>query len=125
MTAPELAHFEALAGKFRKALAVGKDTHSLEDVQARIESGHAVYWPGPTSAIVTEIIDYPQHRQLNFWLAVGNVAELRTMYPAICEWGRTQGCVRATLNGRAGWARSLFAQGHGWEEQMRVFTREL
>lgn len=69
MTEAELAHFEAMSAGLRKALAVGKDTHSLEDVRARIEDGQAVYWPGPTSVIITEVIDYPQHRQLNFWLA--------------------------------------------------------
>ena len=95
------------------ALAHAGDTHSVADVHAMIAAGHAQLWPGPASVIVTEIITHPRQRLLNFFLAAGVRRELEAMTPIVLDWGRAQGCTRATLVGRKGWQRTFLARD-GW-----------
>jgi len=107
------------------ALDFSGGTHSFEDVCRGVSEGQLVYWSGPNSAVVTEIIEYPQKRTLHFFLAAGNMAELEAMYPTIIEWGRMQGCTAASLAGRKGWERSFLARQEGWERKLVVMMKEL
>jgi hypothetical protein len=107
------------------ALAHAGGTHTFEDIQAAVEAGSLQYWPGPRSAIVTEIIQYPRARALNFFLAGGELAELEAMYPLIEEWGRSQGCTVAVMSGRKGWERSFLTRKEGWEPKLVVFEKTL
>jgi hypothetical protein len=75
--------------------------------------------------VITEVIPYPRQRDLHFFLAGGDMQELRTMYPKIIEWARGQGCSRATLAGRAGWLRSFLTREEGWEPRWTVLAKEL
>lgn len=106
------------------ALSYAGGTHTFEDVRAGIHEGRLQFWPGPNSAIITEIIEYPQKRTLHFFLAGGNLAELEVMVPGIIEWGRTQGCSAASLTGRKGWERS-FLKREGWATKLVVMTKDL
>lgn len=108
----------------QKALDLAGNTHTLEDVGAMIEAGRLQWWPGVTSAIITEIIEYPQQKALHFFLAGGNLAELEVMYPAVEEWGRQQGCTAASTSGRPGWERT-FLKREGWKARTVVMTKEL
>lgn len=100
-------------------------THTLDDLWQMICLGHLQFWPGRASAVVTELITYPQVKDLHFFLAGGKLEELREMYPSIIEWGRAQGCARATLAGRAGWMRSFLTKEEGWEPAWTVLAKEL
>lgn len=115
---------EAARPFLQKALDLAGNTHTLEDVQQGIDAGHLVFWPGVNSAIITEIIEYPQKRTLHFFLAGGNLAELEAMYPAIQEWGREQGCTAASTVGRPGWERT-FLKREGWTPRAVFMTKEL
>lgn len=107
------------------ALAYAGHSHTFDDVAEMIESGRAQLWPGPHSAIVTEIIEYPQHRAVNFWLAGGNLAELEVMTPVILAWARDEkGCKRAGFTGRKGWERTFLARD-GWQPKLVVFEKSL
>lgn len=108
----------------QKALDLAGNTHTLEDVQQGIEAGRLQYWPGVNSAIITEIIEYPQKRTLHFFLAGGNLAEIEAMYPAVEAWGRDQGCTVASTSGRPGWERT-FLKREGWKPRTVVMTKEL
>ena len=115
---------EAARPFLQKALDLAGNTHTLEDVQQGIDAGHLVFWPGVNSAIITEIIEYPQKRTLHFFLAGGNLAELEAMYPTIQEWGREQGCTAASTVGRPGWERT-FLKREGWTPRAVFMTKEL
>ncbi len=103
---PYRAHLEA-------ALAYAAHSHTFEDVVALVASGAAQAWPGPASIIVTEIVEYPRYRVLHFFLGAGSLQELRAMVPLILQWGNAQGCARARVVGRRGWAR-VFARDPAW-----------
>lgn len=70
------------------------------------EGGDAHFWDGPNSCIVTEIIESPRKRFLNFFLAAGSMRELEAMTPLILEWGKDNGCTHALMTGRPGWSRT-------------------
>jgi hypothetical protein len=95
------------------ALQYTGGTHTFDDVCVAVEAGRLQFWPGPRSVIITEILEDPQCRTLNFFLAGGSLVELEAMAPGILEWGKAQGCTRAVMLGRKGWERSFLTRT-GW-----------
>lgn len=90
------------------ALAHANGTHDLADVKAAIDRGEATFWNGHRSAMVTEIHAYPKFTTFNFWLAGGDLDELRDVLRPLAEqFYAAQGCRYATITGRPGWARAL------------------
>jgi hypothetical protein len=88
-------------------------THALSDVEASVKSGEAQFWPGRASALVAAIESDPLERRLLIWLAGGDRTELEVeLLPRAEAWGRTAGCRRALVIGRAGWERALKAKGY-------------
>lgn len=106
------------------ALGYARGSHTFEDVVAAVARGEMQFWPGAASAIVTEIVRYPQHTTLNFFLAGGNLAELEAMTPPILAWAKAKGCATAVLSGRKGWERTFLTRD-GWAPVLTVFEREL
>lgn len=99
--------------------------HTWEDVQNGIVDGIFQLWPGVRSAVVTQIIDLPQKRELRFFLAGGNMEEIKELYHVILAWGREHGCDFATLVGRKGWERTFLTRNEGWTPRWVVFVKEL
>lgn len=106
------------------ALSYAGETHRYEDVAAMIDAGSAQFWPGPSSVIVTEIVEYPRKIVLNIFLAGGNLTELQAMLPLVLDWAREKGCTSAVFTGRRGWART-FIKSQGWTEELVMFAKDL
>lgn len=103
------------------ALVHAHGTHTLDDVKAAILRGEADFWAGRNAAMVTELINHPQLKSFNFWLAGGDLAELRDeLRPRAEAFGREHGAKFATIIGRQGWARAL-----GYEPLFHVCSKEL
>lgn len=86
---------------------------------AKLRAGHAQLWLGEESAMVTEVHDDSEGRSVHVWLAGGDLAEIVSLTPGIAAWGRMMGCVEATIEGRAGWARVLKPYGFAGETILR------
>lgn len=107
------------------ALSYADATHCYEDVAEMVAAGHAQFWPGPASCIVTELVSFPRKRVLNVFLAGGTLPELEAMIPIVLDWAKDQGCVAASFTGRRGWART-FVERMGWHPSpMVTFTKPL
>ena len=106
------------------ALKYSSGTHEFTDIAAGILSSRYQLWSGETSAVVTEIIVYPRLRDLHYFLAGGDLDELKKMRPHIEEWGVKQGCSRVTLAGRPGWAKT-FLKDEGYEPAWFILKKEL
>ena len=74
--------------------------------------------------MITEVVRYPRKTALNFWLAGGDLQELKTMLAPIEQWAREQGCERITLAGRRGWERTFMREA-GYTPQWSVMAKEL
>lgn len=120
--------FQPYSGYIEKALKYAGGSHTVEDVFHLIATGHAQFWPGERSVIITEVIQQPQKRILNFFLAGGEahadaLEEISRMEPVICAWGQSQGCSSATFCGRPGWQRTFVARA-GWSKSDMVILEK-
>lgn len=106
------------------ALEYSGGTHSFDDIAAGVLAKKFQLWPNHNSAVVTEIVVYPKTKNLHFFLAGGNLDELKMMRPYIEQWGKSIGCTRVTLAGRKGWERT-FLKDEGYTPQWFVLSKEL
>lgn len=88
-------------------------THTIEDVEALVESGLAQLWLGERSAAVTEIIEQPRSKDFSLWLCGGDLEEIcEEMLPKAEEWAKAEGCTRFLTSGRPGWDRVMKKYGY-------------
>lgn len=106
------------------ALEYSGGTHTFNDIAAGVLSGKFQLWPNHNSAVVTEVVVYPQLKDLHYFLAGGNLDELKAMRPVIDGWGKSIGCTRVTLAGRKGWERT-FLKDEGYEPKWFILSKEL
>ncbi len=117
LLAPHRAWIEA-------ALPYCYGTHTMEDVERQIAEGRLQFWPGERCAVITEIVDYPRLRALNFFLVGGDLNELiEKIEPAIVAWAKALGCTRVAQTGRKGWGRVLAPLGY--RTTLSVMIRDL
>jgi hypothetical protein len=105
------------------ALQYSGGTHTFDDVADMIATGRLQLWPAMHGCLVTEIVDYPQKRVFNVFLAGGTLAQLFDMDPDVVTWARAMGCTAATLHGRRGWTRALTELG--WRETLTTMEKDL
>lgn len=107
MSHPLLPHWLRLRELLLPALAREGDLFSLDDVWQAVQNGQAQFWPGYSSALVTEIKVYPATKVLHVWLAAGELEEIISMLPNIKHFGRINHCSKITMMGRPGWSKVL------------------
>lgn len=122
---PDLSRYRRY---IESALAYGGGTHTYDDVVEMIAAGQAMLWTGPASVAITEIIQHPQRRVLNIWLAGGEapgvLPEMEKILPIILDWARKQGCTQAIFLGRKGWEKTFLART-GWDFPLVMATKDL
>ena len=106
------------------ALEYAGGTHNFNDIAAAVLSDRFQIWPSNNAVVVTEIVVYPQLKDLHFFLAGGNLDELKAMRPIIEAWGKEVGCTRVSLAGRKGWERT-FLKDEGYRPNWFVLSKEL
>ena len=116
-----LDEYERLAHHIDNALAYAGDTHTSAQVLDAILNGKAQFFSMENSAIVTEIVDYPQKSTCRIWLAGGDMDELIEAEKQICQWAKEQGCSGMEIIGRKGWERQL----KDYSPASIVLTKEL
>lgn len=116
------AHWARCSPWISDALDLAHGTHTMDDVKAMILDGPATFWPGRSAAMVTEVCEFPQMRTLHFWLAGGDLVELRDELKPMAEsWAKERGISRATISGRRGWVKAL----PGYREIATLCAKEL
>ena len=106
------------------ALEYSGGTHGIEDIAEGLKKGRFQLWPADDSVVVTEIIVYPRLKNLHFFLAGGDLDELRLMRPLIESWGRDMGCTRVSLAGREGWSKT-FLRDECYRPKWFVLSKDL
>ena len=115
---------ERLRHHVEAALEYSGGTHGIEDIAEGLKKGRFQLWPADDSVVVTEIIVYPRLKNLHFFLAGGDLDELRLMRPLIESWGRDMGCTRVSLAGREGWSKT-FLRDEGYRPKWFVLSKDL
>ena len=89
------------------ALEYCDGTHSLEDVAMALDKDEMQFWPGVNTALVTEIVNYPQKKIIHVFLAAGDMDEVIRILPYIEKHGKSEGCVQLAMTGRKGWEKVM------------------
>jgi hypothetical protein len=121
---PWMIVFAKVEPQIERALKYSGGTHTSEDIFIGIANGDLQFWAKNGSAIVTEIIDHPQMRVLNVFLAAGKMEDLESVSSEVEEYARQAKCSRITLLGRQGWTRS-FLKDMGFTPQWQVLAKDL
>lgn len=101
------AEFDRCAPFIAPALEYTQSCYELEDVKNAVLSGHMQLWPGERSAMITEIVNYPNRKGLIVAFAGGEFDELDRMKATVRKFAVENGCDFWATNGRPGWARKL------------------
>ena len=116
------AEWRRLRHHILAALEHAGGTHSEDDVLDLLRADQAQFWPADNSAMVTEIVGYPNGNHCRIWLAGGEYDELRALErDMVIPWASSMGCRRIELVGRKGWARRL----NDYQEVARVLAKEI
>ena len=106
----------------RAALEHAGDTHTEHDILDLLRNDQAQFWPAENSAMITEIVGYPNGSHCRIWLAGGEYDELRGLErDRVIPWARQRGCRRIELVGRKGWARRM----KDYHEVATVLAKEI
>lgn len=97
------------------------NTHSPEHVFSMLQAGVAKLYVGESAAVVTQDLTMPNGVQLHFWLAAGDLEELRRMETKITDAARKRGIKRVSLIGRSGWLKAL----PGYQDAGRILVKEI
>lgn len=96
-----------LSPAIMEAVDYADGTHDEADLLNGIRQGDFHLWVGERSAVLTEFVEYPRLRALRFFLAGGDLGELREMEAVIASKARGWGVKRLEIGGRPGWKRAL------------------
>jgi hypothetical protein len=116
--------FERLIPHLEAALSYNDSGHTLDDVKDGLISGEYQLWPGRDSVIVTEYTETPHEKILNYFLAGGNLDELKSMVPAVEAYAKLRGASKVVLYGRKGWQRT-FLKDMNYDPKWVVMVKEL
>lgn len=112
--------------RFERALALGGNTHTVEDVVEKVRDGRAQYWQHGDGTVVTEINGFPRMKACNYWLVSGVLSDCAALQGDIDAWALDHGCSIATAMGRIGWLRlSKLPIGADWHLRGVAFWRPL
>jgi hypothetical protein len=89
-----------------------------------VSTGQAVVWCNEKAAIIAAIRLYPSGvKEVHGLLAAGDAAAIRGLVPLAEEWGKAQGCIRAAIASRPGWAKIM--RQDGYEPHQIEIVKEL
>lgn len=97
--------------KVRKALRVGGDTHTMDDLIGALKRGEMQAHHNDRAVIVTEIVQAPRRRFLNLFLVAGDMDAIDELTPKVTEWAFEQGCEFARAQVRLGFEKPLKERG--------------
>ena len=114
----------ALSELFDRALAFGGYTHTRADIAEGVKVGRFHYFGDDKCAVVAEIVEYPQDRKLNVFLAAGDYKRImQNILPKLKAFARDNGCSSLTTTARHGFLKRL--PPVGWKPTHTVFELKL
>jgi len=107
-----------------RALAASNEPYTEADVLRELASGEAKAFVEDDSILILNLHEVNGERSVHCWLGAGDLQVIRdVLVPRSEGWARSQGCTRATFEGRRGWVRAL--KDAGYSEQSVVVGKAL
>jgi hypothetical protein len=105
-TEQDVATSRFLIERIEDALRRAGGTHRLfPDVMKLLETGAAQMFQEEHGVVITEVMQHPRLRELNVWLAAGQLEDCVRLQPQIEAFARMNDCDRIIGRGRRGWER--------------------
>lgn len=103
-----LLEWELCRDALLPAIEMTHGTHTEDDVIAGLLSGQFKLWRNESSALVTDITVFPRMKTINVFLAGGDLEKILPLQTDIENYGRKNGCQRATMLAvRDGWLKTI------------------
>ena len=84
-------HQSKLEKRLKRALALGGNTHTIDDIKQAIDIGSMQCFVKGDSFAITEVINAPQKRFLNVFLVVGDINILE-LHDDVEAFAKQAGC---------------------------------
>ncbi len=114
---------EHMIARLEQALEHGGGTFALHDIVEGLEQGRFQLFWNEQGLAVTEIIQAPQKRYLNIFLAAGEMKAVLKLHRKVEKFARQNGCDFMQATARKGWEK--FEPAFGWRSTHTVYTRQL
>jgi len=112
-----------MIARLEQALEHGGGTFALHDIVEGLEEGRfQLFWNSGGMA-VTEVIQCPQKRYLNIFLAAGEMKAVLKLHRKVEKFAREMECDFMQASARKGWEK--FNPEYGWKTTHTVYQREL
>lgn len=72
----------------RKALRIGSDTHSMDDVIGCLQRGEMQAFYNDRGVILTSLVQSPQRKYVEIFLSAGDMDAVMALFPQVEEWAR-------------------------------------
>jgi hypothetical protein len=112
-----------MIARLEKALEHGGGTYAIKDIIEGLEGGRFQMFWNDDGMAVTEIIQCPQKRYLNIFLAAGDMKAVLELHQRVEKFARQNGCDFMQATARKGWGK--FEPAFGWQSTHTVYTRQL
>jgi hypothetical protein len=111
--------------RFKKALRLGGDLYTLEDVMGHIQDGLMQSWLSECGEgyIVTQLNTYPRGTILHVVFMSGELDAVMSLQDRLIGFAKERGCKYISGIGRAGWRKVL--PKFGWKIAMTSFRYDL
>lgn len=113
-----------------KAAKTTHGRYEIEDIRARIDSGHYVLWVVMDGeevivALITCVVEYPQRNAMNIEFMAGERMWewLAMVMETLIRYSRANGCKHVELRGRPAWTKVL--KKYGFEAEQVNYMLEL
>jgi hypothetical protein len=107
----------------QQALDNAGNTHDVADVLEMVQAGKAFMFPLEKSVIVCDMMRCPNEDIWRYWLAAGDLEELKVNEELITQWARHRfGVQRSMIFGRPGWSKTFAPT---YRETHRVLFRSI
>jgi hypothetical protein len=100
-------------------------THDFTDIIQLIMNGSLTLWVAPWSFVLTEIVEYPRLKELNLFLAGGNLEELCAFDEVITDYAKAMGCARIEAHARKGFSRKREMRAIGFYSRQVLIHKDL
>jgi hypothetical protein len=113
---------EFLLKRMEKALKIGLETHTMDDVLQCLHNGEMQMFANEEGVCITEIKQTPRKKYMSVFLLAGRLPALRELYPVVVEHAKEQGCDFILGGGRMGWEKAVYPD---WSKQFVTYKLDL
>ena len=109
----------------REAIAKSPEPYTEAEVLESVSTGYAKMFKADDSIMILTLQEHGDgSRSAHCWMASGKLDTIKNeLMPQAEKWAKDNGCNRATIEGRRGWARVL--RDAGYREETVTLGKQL